>query len=195
MFFLRDLSNGEAALLIASLVTFVNSIQSIRISRIANRQQEFVEKACFGITLHRITSLIQLMTMAIQSNFHFKAMLDLFGRWAMQPRGTSMALFHNSHKAIATRLAGGMAFRNLVFLFEISGETRLTNRRNGTGSRLQASTRTSQGVDDEESKAVQFACFASACVQRLKALMSLLAGNVSINHVEGIKTTFSFFVL
>lgn len=96
MIFLRDLSNGEAALLIASLVTFVNSIQSIRVSRIANRWQKFVEKACLGITLHRIPSLIQLMTMAIQSNFHFKATLDLFDRRAMQPRGTTMALFHNS---------------------------------------------------------------------------------------------------
>ena len=36
----------------------------------------------------------------------------------------------NLHKAIATRLAGRIAFRSLVFLLEISGETRLTNRRN-----------------------------------------------------------------
>ena len=35
----------------------------------------------------------------------------------------------NLHKAIVTRLAGGIAFRSLVFLLEISGETRLTNRR------------------------------------------------------------------
>ena len=116
----------------------------------------------------------------------------------------------NLHKAIATRFAGGMAFRSLVFLLEISGETRLTNRRNvslrilksvpsnsGTGSRLQASTRTSQSVDDEVSKAVQFSYFPSAFVQSLKAsawLMSLLVGSVTINHVVEIKTTFSFFV-
>ena len=35
------------------------------------------------------------MAMAIQSNFRFKAMLDLFGRLAMQPTETTMALSHN----------------------------------------------------------------------------------------------------
>ena len=29
-------------------------------------------------------------------DFHFKAMLDLFGRRAVQPKGTTMALLHNS---------------------------------------------------------------------------------------------------
>ena len=33
----------------------------------------------------------------------------------------------NLHKAIAIRLAAGMAFHSLMFLLEISGETRLTN--------------------------------------------------------------------
>ena len=36
------------------------------------------------------------MAMAIQPNFHFKAILDLFGRLAMQPKETTMALLHNS---------------------------------------------------------------------------------------------------
>ena len=54
--------------------------------------------ACLGITLHQIPSLILLIAMAIQSNFHFKAMLDLYSRQAMQPRETTMrgALLHNS---------------------------------------------------------------------------------------------------
>ena len=49
----------------------------------------------------------------------------------------------------------------------------------------------------EVSKAVLFSYFPSAFVQSLKALtwlMKLLAGSVTINHVVGIKKSFSFFV-
>ena len=37
-----------------------------------------------------------LKAVAIQSNFYFKAMLDLFSRQAMQLKGTTVALLHNS---------------------------------------------------------------------------------------------------
>ena len=124
MFFLRDLSNGKAALFDG--LTCVNSIQSIRVSCITNRWQKFVGKHVsalhFMATLHSMATqsnfhfkaMLDLFSrramqpketttwlhytpwLPMQSNFHFKAMLDLFSRRAMQPKETTMALLHNS---------------------------------------------------------------------------------------------------
>ena len=124
------------------------------VSRIANGRQKLLEKPCLGITLHGNPSLILLMAMAIQSNFRFKAMLDLFGRLAMQPTETTMALSHNSQTCLSSVHQPLFLQPPLFGLFTL-----------------------------------QF-----KCLKVSTWLMSLLAGSVTIHHVVGTKTTFSFVV-
>lgn len=61
---------------------------------------KFNEKGCLEITIHRFLSLIRLMAMASQSNFHLK--VDPF-RQVMPPKGATMAL-HNSRMRLSSVL-------------------------------------------------------------------------------------------
>ena len=65
-----------------------HELQTVSISKSALNYSEN-EKVCVEITIHQFLSLIWLMAMASQSNFHLKAVLDPF-RGVMPLTGTTI---------------------------------------------------------------------------------------------------------
>ena len=159
---------------------WLNSIQSITVfSRIATRRQKFLEEACLGIKLHRIPSLTLL-----SYGHGYPVQFPLQGD--IRPfRQTGHATERNNYGTVAQfpdlAIKRSPAWPFSTFLpFSIF--------------KSYEPTRDAKPFSFHTLQVPGCKCICAMFKSVNLFDMSLLAGSVTINHVVGIKTTFSFFV-